>query len=78
MLKYVKDDSKKNKKLEEKELQSAFKVFDKDKNGTIDKKELKKVLTSLGEKLKDSEVDEMFKAADIDSDGKIQYRGMIV
>lgn len=74
MLKYLRDDSK-NAESSEKELQASFKVFDKDNNGTIDKNELKKVLTSLGEKLKDSEVDEMFKAADVNSDGKIQYKG---
>ena len=72
MVKYVQGGSKAD---TQKELENSFKMFDKDSNGTIDKKELKKVLTSLGEKMKDSEVDEMFAAADVNSDGKIQYKG---
>lgn len=50
-------------------------MFDKDGNGTIDIKELRKVLTSIGEKLSDEEVDTLFREADKNKDGKIQYNG---
>jgi calmodulin len=45
----------------EEELHEAFKVFDKDGNGTISAAELRHVMTNLGEKLTDEEVDEMAK-----------------
>ncbi|XP_045186569.2 calmodulin-A-like [Mercenaria mercenaria] len=59
---------------EEKRLSNAFKIFDKNGNGTVEKGELKKVLTSIGDKLTDAEVDQMFREADINKDGLIQYK----
>lgn len=61
----------------EETLRSSFSVFDKDNSGFIDKAELRKALTTLGENLKDNEVDEMFKAADINGDGKVEYKEFI-
>lgn len=64
---------KTDKQSEEEELKNSFKLFDKDKSGTIDVEELKKVLTSIGEKLSDKEVDVLFREADRNKDGHIQY-----
>ncbi|XP_064624173.1 uncharacterized protein LOC135485709 [Lineus longissimus] len=58
------------------ELKAAFNFFDKDNNGTIDKFELSKVLTSVGrpeDRMKPAEVDELFREADTDGNGKIEY-----
>jgi len=48
----------------EKEMTEAFKVFDKDGKGVVQTKELRAVLTSMGEKLTDEEVDGIIKACD--------------
>ena len=53
------------------DLQEAFKVFDRDNNGYISSAELRHVMTSIGEKLTDDEVDEMIREADQDGDGRI-------
>ena len=51
----------------------AFKMFDKDENGYIEKDELKQMMAKLGEKLTDGEIDEMMKEADTDNDGRVNY-----
>ncbi|KAL5009277.1 hypothetical protein ScPMuIL_014858 [Solemya velum] len=63
---------------DESELKDAFKVFDKDNNGLISAKELRSVMTNLGEKLTEEEVEEMIKEADIDGDGQVNYTGNII
>ena len=55
----------------------AFKQFDKDGNGFIDRDELISLMESLGQKLTEAEIDEMLKDADFDRDGKISYQGII-
>jgi len=55
------------------DLKEAFKVFDKDDNGSISAKELRHVMTNLGEKLSDEEIDEMIREVDINGDGHIDY-----
>lgn len=50
-------------------------VFDKDGDGFISAKELRQVMTNLGEKLTDSDVEDMFAEADVNGDGKIDYQG---
>lgn len=61
----------------ETEVIEAFRVFDKEGNGTISANELKHVLTTLGEKLTDSEVDEVIKEADVDGNGHINYSNYV-
>ena len=51
----------------------AFQMFDKDKSGYIDAKEIRTVTTTLGEKLTDKEVEEFMREADIDGDGRLSY-----
>ena len=59
-------------------MRSAFKVFDKDGSGTIDKKEVAFVLCNCGnEKLSEEELSEIFKKADLDDDGVITYDGKV-
>jgi len=57
------------------DLREAFKMFDRNGDGKIDPKELRRVMTNLGEKLTDDEVDEMIQTADKDGDGKVNYEG---
>ncbi|XP_064622719.1 uncharacterized protein LOC135484940 [Lineus longissimus] len=52
----------------------AFKVFDKNGDGVLSAKELRKALTSVGEVMLQEEVDQMFAVADVDKDGKINYK----
>ncbi|RCH96684.1 hypothetical protein CU098_002856, partial [Rhizopus stolonifer] len=55
------------------DLQEAFKVFDADGNGVIDREELHKVMSSLNETLTEEELDAMIKEADSNGDGKISF-----
>ncbi|XP_062598590.1 neo-calmodulin-like isoform X5 [Saccostrea cucullata] len=56
----------------EKQLE-AFRVFDMDGNGYIDKHELRYTMRRLGENLSDEDIKEMFKEADLNGDGLIDY-----
>ena len=53
----------------------AFKVFDMDGNGFIDKHELKYVMRRLGENLSEDDLKAMFHEADLNGDGYIDYEG---
>jgi calmodulin len=55
----------------------AFRTFDKDKNGYLDCREFRYILTRLGDRFTDQEVDEIFKEADLNHDGKIQYEEFV-
>ena len=57
----------------DKELREAFKVFDKDGNGTISKVELKHLMSNLGQKLSDEELDAMMGEVDTDGNGEIDF-----
>lgn len=52
-----------------------LRVFDKNNDGLISSKELRHVMTNLGEKLSEEEVDDMIKEADLDGDGMVNYEG---
>merc|ERR1712198_374131 len=54
-------------------IREAFKLFDRDQDGFITCKELKKVTTMLGEPLTAEEVDEFMAEADVDQNGKLDY-----
>jgi len=58
---------------QEADLKEAFKIFDRDKDGFIDMKELKKVANMLGATLSKEEVDEFMREADVDGNGKLDY-----
>ncbi|XP_060568172.1 uncharacterized protein LOC132726811 [Ruditapes philippinarum] len=55
-------------------LDRAFKVFDKNGDGSIDREELKVVLTSIGDKMTNDEVESMFREADKNNNGKIDLK----
>lgn len=55
------------------DIRLAFRAFDLDGNGQIDRDELKQVLEKLGESLTDEEIAEMIAEADTNGDGVISY-----
>jgi len=59
------------------ELRQAFRMFDRNKDGYVDAKELKKVTTTLGQTLTNEEVDAFMAEADIDGDGKLSYEEFV-
>ena len=65
-----------SKKNEEREIREAFRVFDRREEGLIEVNELKRIVTTKGERLTDSEAKELIKYADVDSQGKIDYEGV--
>ena len=58
-------------------LKEAFKIFDKNKNGYIEAKELKSVTTTLGSMLTEEEFDTFWAEADVNNDGKLDYEEFI-
>lgn len=61
----------------EEEIKESFADFDMDGNGLVSAKELRHVMTNLGERLTDKQVDGMIKEADIDGDGHINYNEFV-
>ena len=55
------------------EIKEAFKMFDRDGNGYIDMKELRMVITRIGQPLTSDDADELFLQADLDGNGKLDY-----
>lgn len=58
------------------EIIAAFKTFDRDGSGTVSVKELKNVLTSLGDRLSEAEVDELLKDAAV-ANGSVKYADFV-
>ena len=59
------------------EMKEAFKIFDRDGDGYIDFKELKQVVTRMGEPLSSEDADELFREADINGDGKLDFNEFV-
>ena len=59
---------------EEELIKEAFRGFDKDGNGVIDREEFRAVMADNGAKVTDEQVAEFMKMADIDGNGKIDYK----
>lgn len=57
----------------EKELRDAFAVFDTDGSGSIDRRELKRLMKKLGQALTDAELDAMMAEVDTNGDGEISF-----
>jgi calmodulin len=57
----------------EKELRDAFAVFDTDGSGSIDRKELKRLMKKLGQALTEAELDAMMEEVDANGDGEISF-----
>lgn len=57
----------------EEDIIDAFRVFDKDGNGTITTADLSHIMKMTGDELPQEEIDRMIAQADPDKDGKIDY-----
>merc|ERR1712221_22260 len=62
---------------EEADLREAFKIFDRNRDGYIDMKELKKVTAMLGTMLTKEEIEEFMAEADKDGNGKLDYEEFV-
>lgn len=56
-----------------KDFQEAFKYFDKDKDGKLNKLDFKATCNSLGEDIPEQELDRVFANYDTDKDGSIEF-----
>ena len=59
-------------------IKKHFRIFDKDKDGFLTVAELRKIMSSMGEKMPKKELDAMVKEADSDNDGLINCQGKII
>ncbi|KAL0214677.1 hypothetical protein P9112_006861 [Eukaryota sp. TZLM1-RC] len=55
------------------EIVKAFAVLDRDNSGFVPAKEIRTVLTNVGEKLTNEEVDELFAFSDVDDEALISF-----
>eukprot|EP00904_Undaria_pinnatifida_P006214 jgi/Undpi1/2722/HiC_scaffold_14.g06100.m1 len=61
----------------EKEINGAFKFFDKNNDGMVDRGELGEIMRQLGNKLSDKEIELLINAADQDNDGQISMKEFV-
>ncbi|TRY79097.1 hypothetical protein TCAL_11703 [Tigriopus californicus] len=54
-------------------LREAFRIFDKDRSGFIEAKEIFSVTSTLGQALSKEELNAFMKEADLNGDGKLDY-----
>lgn len=59
----------------ETELKQVFKVFNRDKSRSINTKELRNIIKSLGENLMDKQIDKIIREADKDGNWTVNYKG---
>ena len=59
------------------QCREIFNLYDKDKDGTIDARELGDIMRSLGSYPSNEEINEMLKEIDIDNSGKIQFEELL-
>ena len=59
------------------DLREAFRIFDKDKSGYIDGKEIILVTSTLGQALSHEELEAFMAEADLDGDGKLDYNEFV-
>ena len=57
------------------DIRQAFKLFDRDHNGTISSAELRHVITHFGEKLSSREIEEIMQEVEADANGFVNYEG---
>lgn len=55
------------------QIREQFQFFDRDGNGKVSKKELKKALRELNENISKTDLKRMIKDADVDGDGEIDF-----
>ena len=55
------------------EFREAFKLFDKDGDGTISTKELGTVMRSLGQNPTDAELNDLIEEVDVDGNGEVDF-----
>ena len=60
------------------EFREAFRVFDVDGSGNIDKDELRKLMLSVGQAPEDDELEEMVRIADADGSGEVDFYEFVV
>ena len=60
-----------------KDLREAFRIFDKDKSGYIDGKEIISITSTLGQALSQEELEAFMAEADLDGDGKLDYNEFV-
>ena len=56
-------------------LFDALRHFDRNGNGYLEREELRRVLTTIGEPLPPEDFEDMLRLVDINHDGKISYQG---
>eukprot|EP00961_Rhodomonas_salina_P263095 3555398-Rhodomonas_salina.1 len=53
------------------EIAERFRHFDKNKNGTLEKEEVREGMAEMGQRPSEEELEDFFKACDTDSNGSI-------